>query len=311
MEPVTQCNLCGSRRQRTLFEGRDRLHGEPGCFNVVECQDCGLLYLNPRPSPDELDRYYPAGYISYPTAIQDEKSAIRRWDRQYGLHKRCSQVIRRVGGPGRVLDVGCATGIFLDGMRQRGWDAYGVEPSAHAVQYARSRLGLNVTEGFLEDAGFQDAFFDVVTMWDVLEHVPDPRATLAEIARILKPGGWLVLNLPNPESWERRWFGPYWAGWDVPRHFHLFDRQALRRYLEEAGLRLEEVASFTGRHGVLVLDLEFRMTDWRASPQTRRRLLKLASSLPARLLTWPFFNLADRLNKSSAMAVFARKPAHD
>lgn len=271
------------------------------------CLSCGQNYLTPRPGPDELERYYPQDYISYPLAIEDEPSPLRRFDRAYGLHKRCREVIRRAGPSGRILDVGCATGIFLNGMQQRGWQAVGVEPSHYAVEYARSRFGLDVVEGFLEEAHFPGESFDAVSLWDVLEHVPSPADTLAEIARLLKPGGWLVLSLPNPESWERGWFGPYWAGWDVPRHFHLFNRAVLKRYLENAGLWLSEVTSFTGRHGVLVLNVEFCMTDWNAAPETKQQVSRAIRSLPARALTWPFFSVADRLNKSSVMTVFARK----
>ncbi len=307
MEIIKACSLCGSTGQKVLFTGGDLLHGAPGTFRLVECSACGQIYLTPRPEAHELDRYYPSDYISYPIAIDDEPSAYRRWDRAYGVHKRCREVIRRAGGPGRLLDVGCATGIFLHAMQRRGWEACGVEPSAYAAQYARSRLNLDVVQGFLEDAAFPGENFDLVTMWDVLEHVPDPGATLAEVSRVLKPGGWLVLSLPNPESWERALFGRCWAGWDVPRHFHLFTRRVLARQLERAGLRLEEVTSFTGRHGVLVLNVQFWMRERNVAPQTQKLVTGLLRSLPARLLTWPAYNLLDRLNKSSIMVVFARK----
>lgn len=271
------------------------------------CLSCGQIYLTPRPAPDELARYYPQDYILFSQAIEDEPSALRRLDRAYGLHKRCREVIRRAGPSGRILDVGCATGIFLNGMQQRGWQAVGIEPSHFAAEYARKRFGLEVVEGFLEDTNFAAESFDAVSLWDVLEHVYSPAETLAEIARLLKPGGWLVMSLPNPESWERAWFGRYWAGWEVPRHFHLFTRAVLKRYLQDAGLWLSEVSSFTGRHGVLVMNVDFWMTDWSASPERKQQVSRAIRSLPARVLTWPYFSLADRLNKSSIMTVFARK----
>ncbi len=290
-----------------LFEGRDRLHGKEGRFTIVECTNCGLFYLNPKPDSTEIDRYYPEDYISYPKAIEDESSKFRKLDRRYGLYKRCNEVIKRTGKAGRILDVGCATGIFLYGMKQRGWETFGVEPSHHAAEFARKRFNLEVVEGYLEEANFESSYFDVVTLWDVLEHVPSPRETLKEISRILKPGGWLVLSLPNPDSWERSWFGKYWAGWDVPRHFHIFNQDTLTHYLQTADLKLVEISSFTGRHGVLVLNTQFWLTDSRLSPTVKKWILGTIKSLPARLLTYPFYNMADRLNKSSIMSAFAQK----
>lgn len=290
-----------------LFEGRDRLHGQGGNFTIVECASCGLIYLDPRPDSTEIDRYYPEDYISYPKAIEDESSKFRKLDRRYGLYKRCNEVIKRTGKAGRILDVGSATGIFLYGMKQRGWETFGVEPSHHAAEFARKRFNLEVVEGYLEEAHFESGYFDVVTLWDVLEHVPSPRETLKEISRILKPNGWLVLSLPNPNSWERKWFGKHWAGWDVPRHFHIFNQNTLTRYLQTADLKLVEISSFTGRHGVLVLNIQFWLTDLRLPPTVKKWILGVSKSLPARILTYPFYNVADRLNKSSIMAVFAQK----
>jgi SAM-dependent methyltransferase len=301
------CNLCGADNPQLLFVGPDRLVGAPGEFRLSKCGRCGLVYLTPRPSPDEIGAYYPEDYHPFLYAIEDERSWLRRLDRRYGLHKRCRAVIRRAGQPGRVLDVGCATGIFLQGMRQRGWEPQGVELSPSAASYARSRFGLPVVEGELETAAFEPASFDLVTLWDVLEHVPEPDRTLGECARVLKPGGWLVMSLPNPEAWEARWFGRYWAGWDVPRHFHVFRQAHLRQYLEAAGFELCEVSSFTGRHGVLVLSLDFWTGDWRVPPAVARAVRALARSIPARLLTYPYYAVADRLNKSSIMTVFARR----
>jgi 2-polyprenyl-3-methyl-5-hydroxy-6-metoxy-1,4-benzoquinol methylase len=307
MEIIQECNLCGGQTTRILFTGSDRLHGGEEQFSLFECQTCGLIYLNPRPGYAEIDQYYPADYQPFLKAIADEPTPFKRMDRRYGLHKRCSEVIKRAGHSGRVLDIGCATGIFLEGMRDRGWQPEGVELSAFAASYARERFGLTVFSGTLEQANYPDNQFDLATMWDVLEHVPDPAGTLAEINRILKPGGWLVLSLPNPLAWERYWFSQYWAGWDVPRHFQLFTPEVLERYLQQAGLKMVEITSFTGRHGVLVLSIQMWLTSKKVPDRTKHLLLALIKSLPARVFTYPFYAVADALNRSSIMVVFARK----
>lgn len=307
MIEIQQCLLCKSKTSIPLFTGQDRLYGYPESFTLVKCDRCGLIYLISRPDGQEIDRYYPQDYVSFPLAIEDEPSWFKRIDRRYGLHKRCREIIRRVKKPGRILDIGCATGIFLHGMQQRGWEAYGVEPSSYAAQYARSRFHLNVIEGTLDTARFEADYFDVVTLWDVLEHIPDPDQTLVEINRILKLGGWLVMSLPNPDSWESAWFSRYWAGWDIPRHFFIYSRNVIAKLLGNTGYSIQEVRSFSGRHGVLVLSLDFWMKDWNTSSQNKKRVSSIAKSIPARMLTYPFYSIADRLNKSSIMTVFARK----
>ena len=301
------CTLCQHNSFKALFHGSDLLHGRPGDFWVLECESCGLFSLYPRPNPDQLSEFYPTNYISFPKAIEDEKSFIRRLDRSYGLEKRCREIIHCAGKKGRILDVGCATGIFLNGMSQRGWDCQGVEPSAYAANYARERFRLNIFEGYLEDLDFPGEWFDVITMWDVLEHIPNPDEVLEKVGHLLKRDGWFVLSLPNAESWERYIFKEYWAGWDVPRHFHIFTPGTITKLLNSRGFKVEGIRSFTGRHGVLVLNFQFLMANWKAPTRVKQTLLAMIRSLFARVLTYPYYTLADARNKSSIMTVFARK----
>lgn len=302
-----RCELCHNTHFKEYFRGSDLLHGKPGDFWVLECTDCGLYSIYPRLNPDQLDEYYPTNYISFPKAIEDEKSFYRRLDRSYGLEKRCREIIRRAGEKGRILDVGCATGIFLNGMEKRGWICDGVEPSPYAANYARERFHLKVFKGFLEDAEYPEESFDVITMWDVLEHVPHPDQVVGKIEKLLKRDGWLVLSLPNAESWERYIFQKYWAGWDVPRHFNVFTPKTIAQLLTSKGFKVEEISSFTGRHGVLVLNFQFLMANWKGPAWVKRTLLAMIGSLFARVLTYPYYMVVDICNKSSIMTVFARK----
>ena len=306
MESVI-CNLCGADDAEVLFEGRDRLHDLPGHFPLRRCRQCGLIYLSPRPDRDEIRHYYPDSYPSYSLAIDDEPSAWVRLNRCYGMAKRRWAVLPRVGPPGRALDVGCATGNFLHNLRSCGWQVYGVEPSPGAADYARKRLGLTVFRGELAEAGYPERFFDLVSFWDVLEHVHDPRATLDEAARVTKPGGSLVLSLPNPESIGARLFGPYWAGWDCPRHLYLFTRPVLAQLLTETGWQMTEVYSFTGRHWVLAHSLEFWLKACLQRERLRHLLLKIASSFPAQVCTLPCYLVLEQFNRSSVMSVFAKR----
>ncbi|MBN1273076.1 MAG: class I SAM-dependent methyltransferase [Candidatus Aminicenantes bacterium] len=301
------CNLCRAKDTSLLYKGRDRFHNIPGKYHLVRCRQCGLMYLDPMPTRKQLDRHYLVDYIPYSKAIDDEPNLLKRWDRRYGMYKRYCAVTQVAGRePGRVLDVGCATGNFLEAMRRHGsWQPVGVEPNRHASNYARDRLGLDVFTGTLEEAGFRDNSFDVVTMWDVLEHVTDPKATLQEVARVLRIGGILVMSLPNPETWEIGLFGSYWGGWDVPRHLHLFTHDVTARYLEEAGFELIKTISFTGRYHVFLLSLDLWARE--RCPRWRKVLLAALKFWPVRLLGLIFFSISDRVRLSSIMTVFARR----
>jgi SAM-dependent methyltransferase len=233
---------------------------------------------------------------------------MRRFDRGYGRRMRCATVHRAAKRrPGQLLDVGCATGIFLDGMRQLGWQVKGVEPTHSAAHYACTRFGLDVFEGRLEEARFPDKAFDAITLWDVLEHVHEPRPILMELSRLLRPGGLLVLSLPNPDSLEAAFFGPHWLGWDLPRHLNLFRPVQLRHHLARYGLLVENVRSFTAGHSLMAMSVEHWLN---AAGKNGRRVRRVLEAPPIRLLTKPYYaGPANWYNLSSIMVVFARRVA--
>lgn len=300
--------MCGADDGELLVASADLMYPGPERYRLLSCRRCGHLYQNPRPAPESIDRYYPEDYLLFLEAIEDEPRWWKRIDRRFGRDRRCYAVHRAMGArPGRILDIGCATGIFLDGMRRLGWQAQGVEPVTRAAEYARRRFGLDVFGGMLEDAGFPDASFDAITMWDVLEHVHEPRRVLAELARILKPGGLLALSLPNPDSLEARFFGEYWQGWDLPRHLNLFRPAQLRANLARFGMPVERISSFSAGHAVMALSVKRKLIDAGRDPQL---VMGLLNSLPARLLTKPYYSgPASWFNLSSIMIVFARRKA--
>jgi len=293
MEEIA-CNVCESDNYVVLFEGWDRLHGLGGPFRLVKCQQCGLIYLNPRPTRQEMGRYYPPEYEPYTQGIEGAKGFLSTLDYRYGVAKRCRMITRRKR-PGRILDVGCGVGHFLNGMKQRGWQAFGTEVSARAAAYARERFGLKVFVGQLEEAEFPAAYFDAITLWHVLEHLHDPLATLKEINRLLKNDGFLVFSIPNWHSVDARLFGKYWVGLDMPRHLFTFPRPALEELLAKAGFKILHEGCFFGSHGLFVLSLRFLLEEKMSQSSLRRFLLWLSYTKPARLLASPYFYLVDRL----------------
>lgn len=299
------CDLCGANDTDLLYAEKDRLHRLEGVFYLVRCRRCGLIYINPRPTPEEMSYYYPDNYHAYKTP--DRKSLIARLDYYYGMHKRCKAVVTQWGlRSGKILDIGCSFGGFLDFMRRYGeWELYGVEINAEAASYANRCLGLNVFTGTLQDAHYPDDFFDIITLWNVFEHLHYPKATLLEISRIIRQKGLLVLSLPNPHSIEARIFGPYWAGLDAPRHLYIYTLDTLNRALNLAGFTIKKVVSFSGHHSVLSISMGFWIDEKIPNELLRQWSKRAINSLPVRLLTIPYYIIADYLRQTSVITVFA------
>lgn len=309
MESVP-CDICGSYDAKVLFEGRDRLLGLPGRFCMVQCNKCGLIWQNPRPTQATIGAYYPPSYEPFSPAIDDEP-LLRRLDRRYGMNKRCRAIIRHQAS-GKLLDVGCATGNFLYEMsKHNGWQVIGVEPDHHASSYARERLGLDVRTCTLREANLPADTFDVVTMWNVLEHLHHPIAELMEVYRILKTGGWFIFSIPNVEGLGAKLFGPLWMGWEMPRHLYVFPRPTLAHMLRHVGLEMVDTVCLCGSYPSFLLSLRFYLGDKAPDKAWSQWIVRLAGSLLARVLTAPLFWALDQLRQCSLITVFSRKVSTD
>ena len=239
MKKVT-CNLCGADDTRLLFTGTDRDFPEnKEVYQIHQCKHCALIYLNPRPdTAEEMAAIYPSEYGSYMKEDQRLLVALRRM----AWKPEIREIVRLTDESSPILEIGCATGEFLAGLRAAGRsNLQGLEFSHHAADVARRRHGLDVKRGELLEANFPDRTFDLVMMRHVLEHVSDPRATLTEIRRILKAGGLCIFTIPNPDSQTAQLFRRDWYGHSVPRHFYGFPGRALGRLLSNVGLELVTV----------------------------------------------------------------------
>lgn len=159
--------------------------------DIVQCLVCGFLYVNPQPTVEELDKLYSTEYFAGNGA-----SMQRSLRHRLPVFARGIGIINELRKPGKVLDVGCGNGDFVELAREAGWDASGLDLSEQATSFARNK-GLDVVRGTLQTSGFPSESFDVVTLWDVLEHLPDPAGELECVRRVLKPGGFLVVRVPN------------------------------------------------------------------------------------------------------------------
>ena len=301
------CNFCGADNSELVNHGPDLLLQKPGNFYLVRCRDCGLIYQNPQLSFAELAPHYPDDYLPYQQTEKKRPSSLEQASRNQAMTRLCNRVTMRRPQPGRLLDVGCATGSFLFAMQQRGWQVQGVEPVAHAAAQAQQTFGLDVYNGLLEEAAYTANSFDVITLWDVLEHVADPLATLTEVARILRPNGLLLFSLPNPNSIEAHLFGGSWIGWERPRHLFLIPPALVPAYVQQVGLTFTGIESFGGRLHLTLLSIEFALKARGIEEHKWRRWLNLAYSWPLRLATWPLYKVSERFNRSTIMTVVAEK----
>ncbi len=227
------CNACGVGGARERF-ARDGFH-------IVQCSGCGLMYVGEDPADIDFESLYgesyytggqPGVFADYVGEADARRASARR--RLWGL--------RRLKRGGRLLDVGCAAGFFLAEAAAH-YAVKGVEPSEFASRLAREHFGLDVVTGTLHDAACPDAHFDIVTLWDVIEHVPDPAAVLAEVSRVLAPGGRVVMTTGDIDSAYAREQGVRWHLLTPPWHLYFFSRATLRTLAARAGLRVDGYAA--------------------------------------------------------------------
>ncbi len=232
------CWVCGNNHHRLKYEINR--------YNVVECNNCGFVYVNPPPDPAVLEKIYTREYFNNPAFdtldteryygydiyIEDKVNIQKKF-------RKCLRYLKKYSKGGRLLDVGCATGFFLELARQEGWETKGVEASEFACEYAREKLGLEVIRSNLINAKFETQSFDVVTMWDVIEHLLDPRSELLEVNRIMRMGGILGIITPDIEALIPRVMGKNWLELRrVPAHLSFFSVRTLKQFLNRTGFEL-------------------------------------------------------------------------
>lgn len=235
MEHV-KCDLCGSDDASLLFAARDINLSKKGLFNIVRCKKCGLVYVNPRPTKQEIGKFYPDTYFPCPA---DAREAMDKYQ-----YERLGK-IKKIKKTGKILDVGCGAGYFLAVAKENGWDTRGVEVSKIAADYAKKKFSLDIFVGELRNATCPDEYFDVVTLWHVLAHLPNPSETLAEVNRVLKKNGLLVLTVPNISGFQAKIFKEFWFHLDVPRHLYFFEPNTLKQMLRKNGFKILKVNHFS------------------------------------------------------------------
>lgn len=307
---TTDCSFCGEKQVDFVMLTRDIAFDNPGQFPLVSCMNCKLIYLQERPTSEEINQYYPPEYLPYRTAIQDEPSGLMRWMRERNINKRVEVITSSSNiQPGSILDIGCSTGIFLDAMRNAGWDTLGVEIAPDALNYARTKFNLNVLPGQLLDHELPSESLDAVTFWDVLEHTYDPFSNLLEANRILRIGGVLALTIPYWDSLDRKIFGEAWIGYDSPRHLYVFPSATLFRMLHAAGFQTEKAWTGLGGYFTFLASLRLWLKIKAGSQSFRSGVMKFFELPGMRIPFQPIFSLLDSLNLGGTLVIVARKPS--
>lgn len=223
------CPLCGSGEYREVLVTYDRFERQRRLkFSIVECKKCGLKYLNPRVKEELIGNFYKdTGYDPFisTTGKKDMQSLIYKGLRRLNLGLKYN-IVRGLKPVGRLLDVGCATGEFLEVMKDAGWKVTGIEPDRESREFA-TRKGIQVY-GLLKELKECDRF-DIVTMWHSLEHIYELKPAVESISRLTRVGGYVVVAVPNVDSYGLRVYREHWVALDAPRHVYHFDFSTLVR----------------------------------------------------------------------------------
>lgn len=231
-----KCPWCGSNKAQINLWLKDEFLTKKD-FHICECLNCGLLYTMPRPSKEKIGAYYKSD--EYYSHQENKKGFVPRL---YEAIKKINlkhkfRLASRDLPVGKLLDIGCGVGDFLHIAEHNGWQCTGVEPSEEAREIARQRIKGDLL--YSEDLEqLPDQSFDLITMWHVLEHVDDLKWQVAQLQRLIKPEGRIVIAVPNYRSYDGRFYNAFWAAYDVPRHLNHFNKTVVTKIFKTSGLSL-------------------------------------------------------------------------
>ncbi|TAE82506.1 MAG: class I SAM-dependent methyltransferase [Bacteroidetes bacterium] len=244
MENLNKCLVCGHTNFTKEITCTDFVATGHN-FDLCRCDNCSFLFTNPRPDANHIGPYYQSDrYISHAGDKKGFSFIYRIYDvvRNYSIKQKIKHIKTYHDG-GKFMDLGCGLGYFLDGVVKDGaFDAIGVDISEDAVNYVKKTFGYNVKlESELDS--MQPKSFDVITQWHVLEHVHLINERMQQLKLLLKNTGTLFIAVPNSESWDAKFYGPFWDGYDVPRHLYHFNQASFALLMQKHGFKIVETRS--------------------------------------------------------------------
>lgn len=237
LDSIPSCPICGETQFDPYLSCIDYTVSQEN-FTLKSCSQCQFLFTDPRPQDSALGNYYLSDkYISH---TGGNNSFI---DKLYLLARKRALIWKRKliennSHPGNLLDIGCGTGDFLLEMKSHQWNTSGVEPSSVARDSAEKKTGNKIYQLLSE---VQERNFNAVTLWHVLEHLPDPNQALQTMKGLLSQSGTIFIAVPNHRSYDAQHYKSFWAGYDVPRHLWHFNKENMKMLLEKNGFRLTKI----------------------------------------------------------------------
>jgi 2-polyprenyl-3-methyl-5-hydroxy-6-metoxy-1,4-benzoquinol methylase len=253
MKPVENCTLCGSAEKRSHLGVEKEISGT--LIRIVKCAACGLVYIDPAPTKEFLSKFYEDTYFTRefrtyegctPDPIEDMVKGLTVEEKYMDLIEN-HKLVR-----GRMIDIGCSYGSFIFEAATRGWQVEGIEIFSAAVKFGREFFGLPVQQAEILTADYILKPYDVITMWEVIEHIIDPVSCMRRLAEVAAPGAVLALTTPNADCPAAYIFRAMWVGFRIPTHLQFFNHETLPLLLNKAGWRLTKITSAGGYPGQLM-----------------------------------------------------------
>lgn len=287
------CPVCGSSGEH-VFSQNDYFCGISGTFGQRRCPSCAMFFLSPRVPEDQIGRYYPKQYAPYHRA--DPSSLGTKLINWIGLPFHRRRLVERFVRSGRILDVGCGNGAFLDTLRGGAWETYAMDTQWNGD----ARVPGTFFEGRFDRESPPWSELDAITLWHVFEHLYHPQEALNRACALLKNGGYLFLAIPDLYCIERLIFGRYWTGWDVPRHVATYSAPAIKTMLQRAGLQFADALADVCSSELFLLNIDFYL----ASRGIRQRP---SNSFLLRAMVAPMLSVLAAAGLASAKVYVARK----
>ncbi|NJL05196.1 MAG: class I SAM-dependent methyltransferase [Chloroflexaceae bacterium] len=294
------CPLCGNQHAKTVLNGPDHMLQRGGMFTHRRCHTCHLIYQSPRPVPAALSSIYPPSYQAYqPFSSRSHEHRTDHIQLAHFVHQQHHH-------PGRLLDVGCGAGDFLVTMHSLypTWQVSGIDFHQQAVVTAQAR-GLDVWQCQPEQLAPENSW-DAITLFHVLEHLPNPSQALQQLAQRLTLGGKLYVSVPVADSWDAKLFRDYWVGWDLPRHFTVFEQATLHRLCHSSNIQITQIWCYYDSY-FFQESLRWLINAQLSRFTIQRIALAFTYSRLLRLLIAPYLALAARYQRASVI-VLALEP---
>jgi len=242
---MNSCPICNNKTKLKFVKSK---------IDLKQCTSCKFVFVDPLPSIETQEKYYEESHTKGLYRIHSDDDKILR---EKLNHYRFNE-ISKYSHDGKVLDVGCAAGFFLDQAKKSGLSCFGVELSNEAAQKAKKNHN-NIFVGKLEDAKYENLFFDIVTMYDIIEHVTDINSTIREIHRITKPNGLIVISTPDISSWHAKVMGKNWGMITPFEHLYYFSKENMKSFLIKHGFEILEIRK---NFKIFTLDYLFKMAEY-------------------------------------------------